>query len=236
MAFSGGVDSSVLAKAAHRALRDQAVAVTFDTPTYSRRELKEAREVAADIGIRHIIVEYSELSDADFTRNPGDRCFFCKRMMAKKLKDVAEAEGLANIVEGTTVDELAGHRPGYRAIKESGILSPFVELGLTKNDVVALAKEYGLEHDKPPGACLSSRIPEGTKITEPLLRTVEEAEDYLRTLGLRQVRVRIEGEDARIEVYAEDFAKVIEHSQEIKGKLPFRRVSLDLSGYSYIDS
>ncbi|MBD3388878.1 MAG: ATP-dependent sacrificial sulfur transferase LarE [Candidatus Altiarchaeales archaeon] len=232
VAFSGGVDSSVLAKAAYECLGEDAVAVTFDTPTLPRSEMMEARETAEHIGIRHVVVRYTELSNEDFRRNPDERCYYCKRMMSEKLKEVARELGVHSIVEGTTADELEGHRPGYRALQEAGVLSPMAELGLTKDDVRRMALEYGLRHDKPSGACLSSRIPSGTEITEELLIKVEESEDFLRSLGLSQVRVRVEGDCARIETYRDDFPIVLEHAGEIVEELPFKRVSLDLRPYS----
>jgi pyridinium-3,5-biscarboxylic acid mononucleotide sulfurtransferase len=235
VSFSGGVDSSVLAKAAYDALGADALAVTFDTPTLPRSELACAKKTAKKIGIRHLIVPYSELGSRQFRSNPKDRCYFCKKRMAQKLKEVAKEHGMGCIVEGTNAEDLKGHRPGYRALKEAGISSPLAELGFAKDDVRKLAKEYGLDYMKPSAACLSSRIPQGTEITKELLRTVEEAEDYLKSLGLTQVRVRLEGEgclDARIEVCPEEFQKVIKHSSEIVDALSFRRVSLDLRGYS----
>jgi len=235
VAFSGGVDSTVLANAAQRALGKAAVAVTFDTPTISRREIAGAVKSAKRIGIRHIIVKYTELSDERFTSNPHNRCYFCKKAMAHKLKGVAKKHGIKDIVEGTNAQDLIGHRPGYKALKEAGISSPFVELGFNKDDVRKIAKDYMLEHNKPSGACLASRIPTGVKVTKPRLRKVEEAEEYLRALGLTQVRVRLEGarsDVARIEVIPREFQKVLTYSKEITGHLPFRRVTLDLRGYS----
>ena len=232
VAYSGGVDSSVLAKAAYDAIGDNALAVTLDMPVVPRFELQEAGETAGQIGIRHIVVGYSVLDNADFKSNPPDRCYFCKRLMTSKLKEVAAGHGIECVVEGTTADELEGHRPGYRALQEAGILSPYVELGLSKEDVRSLAREYGLRHDKPSGACLASRIPAGREVTAELLSKVEESEDYLRSLGLTQVRVRVEGEDARIEVYKLEFDRVVVHADEIAEKLPFKRVTLDLRGYS----
>jgi uncharacterized protein len=232
VAYSGGVDSSVLAYVAHRVLGDKAVAVTFDTPTLPRHELMEAVECASLIGLRHEVVEYTELSDSSFRSNPADRCYFCKKLMADELTKSARNNSLAYVVEGTTVDELLGHRPGYRALKEAGILSPYVELGMSKYDVRCLAEKYGLRYEKPSGACLASRIPSGTVITEEILKKVEESEDYLRSLGLTQVRVRVMGDDARIETYESEFDKVVDNADEIRQALPFRRVVLDLRGYS----
>jgi uncharacterized protein len=232
VAYSGGLDSAVLAKAAYDALGVKAVAVTFDTPTIARHELADAVETAKNIGIQHVIEEYRELSDEGFRSNPPDRCYHCKKMMADMLLKLAAARGLKCVVEGTTIDELEGHRPGYKAVQDAGVRSPYVELGLSKDDVRAYAREYGLNQDQPSTTCLASRIPVGTEVTDELLAKIEAAEDYLRCLGLTQVRVRVEGEDARIEVCREDFGLVVGHSGEIVEELPFRRVTLDLRGYS----
>jgi uncharacterized protein len=235
VAFSGGVDSSVLAKAAYDALGENATAVTFDTPTTPRHELRNASETARKIGIRHIILSYSELSDGDFVSNPHDRCFFCKRMMAKKLTEAAKKLKIGFIVEGTNAQDLKGHRPGYRALSQFGILSPLAELGLTKDDVRRLAKRFHLQWDRPSGACLASRVPTGARITKERLMRIDESEDFLRSLGLRQVRVRLDGIDcdcARIEVPKSDFKMVMKNAAKIAEALPFRRVSLDLQGYS----
>jgi len=232
VAYSGGLDSTVLSKAAYDALGGDALAVTLDSPLLPRRELRDAVETAKRIGIEHAVVHYSELMDRDFKRNPPDRCYRCKRMMARKLKELAAERKIGCVVEGTTCDELEGHRPGYKALREAGILSPYVELGLRKTDVRELAMAYGLRFDMPSTTCLASRIPAGVEVTGELLAKIEDAEDYLLSLGLTQVRVRVEGEDARIEAYESEFGKVIDRSSEITGRLPFRRVTLDLRGYS----
>ena len=232
VAFSGGVDSTVLAKLAYDALGDSVLAVTFNTPTLAASDLSNARQTADAVGVKHVVVEYTELDDEDFVGNPGNRCYFCKKMMASQLFKLAGEHGIEYVVEGTTCDELAGHRPGYQALKEAGVLSPYVELGLSKDDVRSIAKDYGLDYDKPSGACLASRIPTGTPVTDELLRKVEQSEEYLRSLGLTQVRVRVDGSDARIEVYTSEFDLVLSNAKDILEKLPFNRVSLDLRGYS----
>ncbi|MFH1056132.1 MAG: ATP-dependent sacrificial sulfur transferase LarE [Candidatus Altiarchaeota archaeon] len=235
VAYSGGVDSSVVAKAAYDALGRNALAVTFDTPTIPRRELKEAKETTQRMGIKHIIVRYNELDDEDFRRNPPDRCYYCKRSMSAKLKEIAKEHGIDLIVDGTNVEDLKGHRPGYRALTEARISSPLAELGFTKKMVRTLARRYGLDYEKPSAACLSSRIPRGERITRSRLMRVEAAEDYLKSLGLSQVRVRLEGprcENARIEVFRREFPTVLKNAERIVKRLKFSRVTLDLSGYS----
>jgi pyridinium-3,5-biscarboxylic acid mononucleotide sulfurtransferase len=233
VAFSGGVDSAVLAKAAYDALGEGALAVTFDTPSTPRHDLEDAVKTAKAIGIRHLVVKYSEVADDDYRKNPQDRCYFCKRHMASRLRDIAAEHQMDLIVEGTNAEDLHGHRPGYRALREAGISSPLAELGAGKAQVRALAKEYGLDWGRPSSACLASRVPTGTGIDEATLRKIDESEDYLRSLGITQVRVRVdESDSARIEVLKSEFPIVLAHTSKIVEKLPFRRVTLDLRGYS----
>jgi pyridinium-3,5-biscarboxylic acid mononucleotide sulfurtransferase len=235
VAYSGGVDSGVLAQASYNALHGGALAVTFDTPTIPRRELSAAKAAAKRMGIRHIVVKYTELSDGRFAKNPKNRCFFCKRAMACKMKEVAKRHGMRHVIEGTNAQDLLGHRPGYRAIKGAGIGSPLAELGFTKEDVRAMARKYGLDWRKPSAACLASRIPTGVRVTKARLRKIEESEDYLKSLGLTQVRVRLEGaksDVARIVVESNEFYKVAANRNKILRRLPFKRVTLDLRGYS----
>jgi len=235
VAYSGGIDSSVLAKAAYDALGEDALAVTFDTPTITRSELALAKKTAKRIGIRHVVERYSELWDKRFRENPGNRCYFCKKKMAERLRKVAGKHGIKLIVEGTNAEDLKGERPGYKALKEAGISSPLAELGFTKNQVRALARRHGLNWDKPSSACLASRIPTGKEVTYGRLRLVEDAEECLKSLGIRQVRVRLvppDCRDARIEVEKKDFKSVLENAEKIRKSLPFRRISLDLSPYS----
>jgi pyridinium-3,5-biscarboxylic acid mononucleotide sulfurtransferase len=234
VAFSGGVDSSVLAKAAHKAQGGNALAVTFDTPTTSKAELAHAKQTADKIGIKHIVVKYSELGNSVFSANPHDRCYHCKKLMTAKLKEVAKQYAIESVVEGTNASDLNGHRPGYKALTEAGIESPFVTLGMTKDDIRAIAKNYGLDWNRPSNACLASRIPTGGQITAERLRKVDDAEEYLRSLGLTQVRVRLGGselDEARIEVRPAEFTVVLKNSDEILGHLQFRKVTLDLAGY-----
>ncbi|MFH0859971.1 MAG: ATP-dependent sacrificial sulfur transferase LarE [Candidatus Altiarchaeota archaeon] len=235
VAFSGGVDSSVLAGLSHKLLGMKAVAVTVDSSTLAASELECAKKVAAEIGITHLIAKYDELADEDFASNPEDRCYYCKSGLFRILREVAEEHGIDAILEGTTVDELEGHRPGYKAVREHGIFTPLADAGFTKDDVRALARLLGLSNsEKPSTACLSSRIPAGTRITEENLRAVEAAEDFLRGLGVGQVRVRHIGDAARIEVLESDFHKVMKNRNQIAERFQafgFRNVSLDLKGY-----
>jgi len=235
VAFSGGVDSSVLAAVSFKELGVKAVAVTLDSPTLPRSELSAARRTARLIGIRHVVVRHSELSDKSFVINSRERCYHCKKALSSRLKSFALKKNLTCVLEGTNASELSGHRPGFRALSGTSVLSPLAVLGFTKEDVRVVARKLGLpNHDKPSSACLSSRIPYGTRITARLLRKVEAAEDYLKRLGVRQVRVRCFGELAVIEVWPDDFSLVTENSKCVARRfnlLRFSRVTLDLSGY-----
>ena len=235
VAFSGGVDSSVLAAVAFRALGSKAIAITLDSPTMARSELRLSRALARSIGIRHVVVKHTELSNKKFVSNPRDRCYYCKSEMVKVLRKVAAELGLDAVIEGTNADDLHGHRPGYKALKEKGILSPFAELGFTKRDIRGLSRKLNLPiSEKPPNACLSSRIPYGSRITRKKLDLIQKAEDYVRRLGVGQLRVRMHGDVARIEVDEKEFAVVLKNRTKIAErlrKLGFKHVALDLSGY-----
>ncbi len=235
VAFSGGVDSSVLAKVAYDVLGDKAVAVTLDSETLPRRELSLARELAKKIGIRHVVLSHSELRNKDFAANPADRCFHCKRELSSALASYAREHGFAAVLEGTNASELLGHRPGARALREAGVLSPLAEASFTKEEVRELAGMLGLPNaGKPSSACLSSRIPYGEKITKRKLRKVELAEDYLRGLGVSQVRVRAHKGVARIEVEPKDFSVILKNREKVAKALRefgFTHVALDVLGY-----
>jgi uncharacterized protein len=238
IAFSGGVDSSVLAKTAYDALGDNALAVTIDSPTVDASELAAAKKIAKEIGIRHIILKHDELKNPCFARNEPDRCYHCKKEMLSLLKKAAEEQGINAVIEGTNAEEILGHRPGYRAVKEAGVCSPLAELGLGKKEIREMAAYLRLPNAKKPSmACLSSRIPYGTRITADLLDRVSKAEAAVRkeAPGVKQLRVRIIGELAVIEVSSDDFQKIIKNGCAISGKLKalgFKRVVIDLDGYS----
>jgi uncharacterized protein len=235
VAFSGGVDSSLLAFLARQALGVRAVAVTADSSTLPGGELEAARQVAREIGIRHVVIDYDELSEDGFAENTPLRCYYCKRGLFQRLKMVACEHGISAVVDGTNVSELKGHRPGYQAALEAGVLMPFVECGVTKEEIRELSRYFGLStFDKPQMACLSSRFPYGQRITLEALRRVDCAEAYLRGFGLRQLRVRDHGGLARIEVEPEQFNLILDNKAEIIGflkQLGFRYVSLDLQGF-----
>ena len=237
IAFSGGVDSSFLMVAAHRALGERAVAVTARSFAFPKRELEEARALAKTEGIRHLEFDFPTFEVEGFAENPPDRCYHCKTAILKKMREIAEAEGMEHIIEGSNVDDAQDYRPGEKAIREQGIVSPLKEAGLTKAEIRQLSREWGLPTwDKQSAACLASRFAYGEPITEEKLSMVEQAEDYLRELGFGQLRVRVHGTLARIELTESDFAKAAEPElrrtiNEVFRKLGFSYVTLDLQGY-----
>jgi uncharacterized protein len=235
VAYSGGVDSTLLAKIAHDELGECAVAITADSPSLPRHELEEARAIAAGIGVRHVCLDVHELDDHDYLANTPDRCYFCKGHLAEALVAFARDNGYRFVVDGGNADDLGDHRPGRRAAQERGLRSPLQELGLTKGEVRAMAKALELPNwDKPSAACLSSRIPYGNAITLEALGQVESAERFLRGLGLRQVRVRHHGPVARLEAEPADFSRLLEKRLDVVAALReagFTYVALDLAGF-----
>ncbi|MDY6966502.1 MAG: ATP-dependent sacrificial sulfur transferase LarE [Halobacteriota archaeon] len=235
VAFSGGVDSGLLAKVAYNVLGDNALAVTLDTVTLPRNELEDAKDIAYGIGILHKVVQFSELENVKFTKNPPDRCYHCKKESSRFLKELAAQEGIETIAYGVNISDFDEHRPGIVACSEEGIWHPFVEVGITKSEVRAFAREVGLPSwDKPSMACLSSRIPYGDPITKEKLKMIEDAEGVLRTLGLHQYRVRIHGNIARIEVLQEDMEELFMLKERIilsLKEIGFSYITLDLEGY-----
>ncbi|MCS6801183.1 MAG: ATP-dependent sacrificial sulfur transferase LarE [Chloroflexota bacterium] len=237
VAFSGGVDSAFVAAIAYDTLGDRALAVTANSPTLPARELAEAKAIAAQIGIAHRVIETNQLEHAAFVANNPDRCFHCKVDLYERLVPLARAEGYAAILDGLNVDDLSDHRPGRDAAARYGVRSPLVEAGLTKAEIRALSQERGLPTwDKPAMACLSSRIPHGTPVTLEALRRIEAAEEALKALGFRQLRVRDHYPVARIELPVEDFARLLDEPlrrQALEGILAagYRFVTLDLAGF-----
>jgi uncharacterized protein len=238
VAFSGGVDSSLLALAAKKSLNDNAIAVTAKSPTFPLRELDEAARIASLINIKHVIIETDEFKNPEFTRNPPNRCYYCKKNLFSKLKDLSSKLNVEAIVTGTNADELREYRPGHIAEIEEGVRTPYVELGFTKKDIREVAKHVGLPNwDKPSMACLASRIPYGLEITEDRLRRIDEAERIVKdTVNVRQVRVRDHNGIARIEVYPEERPKffntdLMDKIAESLKSIGFTYVTLDLAGY-----
>lgn len=235
VAFSGGVDSTLLLKVAHEVLGDKVIAVTANSETYPKRELEEAKHFAQANGIKHIVIETLELEIAGFADNPPDRCFYCKHELFSKLTDIAKNNGLEYVFDGSNYDDRNDHRPGMRAAKQLGVVSPLKQAELTKDEIREISKELGLSTwNKPSFACLSSRFPYGTRITPEKLVVIGEAEDFIRDLGFQELRVRHHDTIARIEVAKADLPRIIEYADQISEKLKslgFLYVTLELSGY-----
>ncbi len=235
VAFSGGVDSTFLLKVASEVLGDKVIAVTANSETYPKRELEEAELFARTQGIKHIVIETLELEIAGFADNPPDRCYYCKHELFSKLIGIAKDNGMGFVLDGSNFDDGNDYRPGMLAAKELGVISPLKEAQLTKEEIRELSRELGLSTwDKPSFACLSSRFPYGTKITPEKLAVIAEAEDFIRGLGFRELRVRHHDTIARIEVAKADLGRIITFADEITKKLKslgFIYVTLDLSGY-----
>ncbi len=236
VAFSGGVDSTFLAKLAHDVLGERCLAVTARSETYPAHEQKEAEELAARLKLRHRLIETFELGIPGFSENPPDRCYHCKTQLFKTLWKIAESEGLKNVADGSTADDLSDFRPGSRAARELRVISPIQEVGLSKAEIRALSQQMGLPTwNKPSYACLASRIPYREPITPEKLKQVDAAEDFLRGLGFRQCRVRHHGTIARIEVPPSDFPRLVSGPREKIAarfkELGFTYTALDLAGF-----
>lgn len=237
IAFSGGVDSGLVARVAHDALGDRALAVLADAESLSQREFDEAVAEAAEIGIRLRTVVVSELANERYVANPTNRCYFCRKELGAALKPIAAEVGARVIADGVNLSDLGDHRPGIAAMNEEGFWHPLVEFGLEKADVRALARELGLSfHAKPSNACLSSRISYGEVITLAKLQRVEAAEEAIRSLGFPIVRVRAHEGIARIEVPTEDLPRIVEPGMVAKVARAVREagfvyVTIDLLGY-----
>jgi uncharacterized protein len=237
VAYSGGVDSSLLLKVSVDVLGDRALAVTAESETYPAREGAEAIELARRLGARHRVIHTEELAIQHFADNPPERCYYCKTELFEKLLGIAREEGLAAVADGSNVDDADDYRPGMRAAAELGVRSPLREAGLTKADIRELSKELGLTTwNKPSFACLASRFPYGDQITAGKLQQVAAAETLLRGLQLAQARVRHHGDIARIEVDPSEFELITEPSNRTCIVAELRRlgyvyVTLDLRGY-----
>ncbi|MCR5594638.1 MAG: ATP-dependent sacrificial sulfur transferase LarE [Lachnospiraceae bacterium] len=237
VAFSGGVDSTFLLKAAKDALGDNLIAMTASSYLFPGKELDEAGRYCLDEGIRQIIITADELSIEGFEDNPKDRCYMCKKDLFTRFKECAQKEGMNAVVEGSNLDDNGDYRPGHRAIAELGITSPLRDVGFTKEEIREMSKLLSLPTwDKPSYACLASRIPYGDKITRDKLGMIERSEEFLRDLGFKQLRVRAHGDLARIETEASDFEKFLDPgfrnsvNEELK-KFGFSYVAVDIAGY-----
>lgn len=237
IAYSGGIDSTLVAQVAYNVLGDQALAVTAVSPSLLPEDLEDARIQAAEIGIQHQEIQTQEMANPNYTSNPINRCYFCKSELHDSLKPLAQNWGYPYIIDGVNSDDLRDYRPGIQAAKERGVRSPLAELGISKTQVREISKYLGLSvWDKPAQPCLSSRFPYGEEITIDKLQRVGRAEVYLRKLGWKNLRVRSEGDTARIELSPEqiqDFVLTTELPKLVQAfqKFGFIYVTLDLEGY-----
>ena len=236
VAFSGGTDSTLLLKVAADVLDERVLAVTASSETYPKEELKEARDIACLLGVKHKIAKTVEWADKHFRANPVNRCYFCKKELFKTLAEIAFKENLPFVIDGTTKSDLSDFRPGSQAARELSVRHPLLEAGLTKEEVRALSRKFCLPTaEKPAAACLASRIPYGIPLTCEALEKVDKAERYLRSLNISgNIRLRYHHEIARIEVDKCTFSKILaEHLKITKyfKKLGFKFVTLDLEGY-----
>lgn len=239
VAFSGGVDSTLLLTVARKVLGEGVLAVTAESETTAGHEMREAVRLAAELGVRHLVIASDELKDPEFVKNQADRCYRCKRGRFSAIAEIAKQNGPAFVVDGSNTDDLGDFRPGMKAIEELGVRSPLLEAGFSKADIRLLSRKLGLSTwDKPPYACLATRIPCGSPITAEKLKRIDACEDLLREMSIsRQVRVRDYGDTARIELAAKDIAKLArsgtrERVSAFFKELGFRFVTLDLEGYS----
>lgn len=235
VAFSGGVDSTFLLKVAHDVLADGAIAVTARSAAFPQRELNEAMAFCRSERIHHIIVDSEELSIEGFSQNPKNRCYLCKHELFEKIRCIAEKNNITHIVEGSNMDDEGDYRPGLQAVVELQVRSPLRHVRLTKDEIRAYSRQLGLSTwAKQSFACLSSRFPYGEEITKQKLEMVDKAEQLLLDLGFHQLRVRIHGEIARIEVLPHEFEQLLHLREQITGALRgygFRYITMDLQGY-----
>ncbi len=238
VAYSGGVDSTLLLKVAKDTLGEgKVLAVTALSPLYPDRELAGAKKVTQEMDVRHLLIKSNELEIEGFSRNPPDRCYFCKKELFGELLKLAQEEAIPFIIEGSTLDDEMDHRPGRRAIRETGVRSPLKEAMFTKAEVRELSNVFGLPTwDKPSFACLASRFPYGEEITPEKLKMVDEAETFLLRLGFKQVRVRHHGNLARIEIYKEEIERLMNGSlrEEVVShlkKIGYHYITVDLQGF-----
>lgn len=238
VAFSGGVDSTLLLAACIKSLgRDKVLAVTAASPIHKPEELALAKDIARQLGVRWLQINTVEMDNPLFVANEPDRCYHCKAGMLAGLFEMASHRGFINVVEGSNLSDINDFRPGFKAVRESGVKSPLLEAGLTKGEIMVLAREAGLSNwNRPPDACLCSRIPFGTAIRQELLEKVYKAEKLVQGLGISPVRVRVHGDTARVEVPPEDMGLLCDEKYRqmlVTGlkNLGFKYVSIDLEGY-----
>lgn len=238
VAFSGGVDSSLLLKTACiNAVKNgtKVFAVTMHTTLHTMNEIESSKETAGEVGAEHLIISVDELKEAGIENNPVERCYLCKKYLFQKMKDKAESLGVKIILDGTNEDDLHMFRPGLKALKELEIKSPLAESDFSKTDVRKLAEEYGLSVSKKPSTpCLVTRFPYGSRLSYEEMKKVEKGEDFLKNLGLYNVRLRVHNDIARIEVDKEDIVKIVVYKEAIISylkELGYRYITLDLEGF-----
>lgn len=235
IAFSGGTDSTFLLKVAYDVLGENAIAITTNASTFPKIELEQAKQFAEKIGIEHIIIESEEIENEKISKNPNNRCYYCKKEMFSKMKQIANRKKINYLLDGSNTDDVSDYRPGMKALRELDIISPLIKVSLNKKEIRELSKMINLDTwNKPAFACLASRFPYGVKITKSRLEQVEKAELHLYHLGMKQFRVRYHNDIARIEVSKDDFETVLKNSDEITQRfkeLGFKYVTLDIEGY-----
>jgi len=235
IAYSGGVDSTFLTKVAYDVLKDNAIAFTVVLPMFPKYEKKQAKNFSKEIGIKHVFIKLDEKQLKEVYKNDINRCYKCKKIIFSKIKETAEKHNIKNVIEASNVDDLHDYRPGLKALKKFNIKSPLIDVKLSKAEIRNLSKKLKLKSwDMPSSACLATRFPYGTIITKKRLYQVEKAEDFLRSLNIKQVRVRYYFETAKIEVLKQDFQKIIKNSDKIVKyfkDLGFTYINLDLRGY-----
>lgn len=238
IAFSGGVDSAIVAFAAKKAIGEKAIAITANYKTLASSELEDAKRVANEIGIDHIIIEYNELEDVNFVKNDIQRCYYCRKRLGEHIKKYVERYQITDIIDGTHIDDMKDYRPGLKALREHKIKSPLLEKRIGKKEIREIAKKYGISvANKPPNSCLASRIPHGNHITRDKLKKIEKSEEKVKELfNVSHVRVRDHGDIARIEIGIDEMEKMFDMKKlyqldtELKS-IGFIYVSLDISGY-----
>ncbi|MGV7219999.1 MAG: ATP-dependent sacrificial sulfur transferase LarE [Nitrospinales bacterium] len=237
VAFSGGVDSTLVLAVAHSVLGKNVLAVTAQSPSLPKRELSATVELASQIGVEHLIIQTDEMSSPNYQQNPIDRCYYCKSELYSKLEKIAKDRNINQIVNGINLDDMGDHRPGIGAAREADVKSPLCDTEFNKQDVRDLSQKLALPTwDKPAMACLSSRIPYGQEVTEKKLSMIEQAEDVLLALGFKQLRVRHHGDIARIEFSKEDISRFFSDglSDTVQSKftdIGFNFTTVDLAGY-----
>jgi len=236
VAFSGGVDSTFLLKVAHMILGDNVVAITVNGAIHPGWEIESSKEIASRIGVRQILLDMDIFKNENIVTNPPDRCYHCKMAIFSMIKKTAKSYGIDNVADGSNIDDAGDYRPGMRALKELGILSPLRDAGLGKEEIRILSKELGLPTwDKPALSCLATRIPYNTRITEETLSMIEAGEDFLRGLGFSQVRLRHLSNLAKIEVPPEDMMRLLGLREMVVKKLReigYTYITMDMEGYN----